>query len=362
MQTFEEFFQELLIERQILFNQGKKYGQIVFMAGGAGSGKGFAQKNFMEISKFKVRDVDEWKRAFMEISRIQRDSTDWEGNVNKKYLDKKGRLLGDLDLKNPEHVFALHMAVKKLGVKNKSLTLLLKDLSARHLPNILFDVTLKDMDDIAEVLPDLHKTGYDARNVHVVWVLTNYHVAVERNQSRTRVVPDDILLKTHEGAANTMYQLIRSKGVLGLDGGVHVILNNKENTIFYTDPEDEKGTRRGRRVDDSELDTGLGGVYLKRPAFPIIKDFTYITLKREGQPFYDQGEVNQQVLDWIKDNVPRTKETQHFWGGGDTNESVKKEVKPKKDKKEYWWLTDNVDKERKPVNPKTKYSIIKRKK
>ena len=159
-----------------------------------------------------------------------------------------------------------------------------------------------------------------------------------------------------------MYQLIRSKGVLGLDGGVHVILNNKENTIFYTDPEDEKGTRRGRRVDDSELDTGLGGVFLKKPAFPIIKDFTYITLKREGQPFYDQDEVNQQVLDWIKDNIPRTKETQHFWGGGDTNESVKKEVKSKKDKREYWWLTDNVDKERKPVNPKTKYSIIKRKK
>ena len=78
MKAFENF----LIEKQILFNQGKKYGQIVFMAGGAGSGKGFAQKNFMEISKFKVRDVDEWKRAFMEISRIQRDSTDWEGNVN----------------------------------------------------------------------------------------------------------------------------------------------------------------------------------------------------------------------------------------------------------------------------------------
>ena len=55
------------------------------------------------------------------------------------------------------------------------------------------------------------------------------------------------------------------------------------------------------------------------------------------------------------------KETQHFWGGGDTNESVKKEVKPKKDKRKFWWLTDNVDKERKPVNPKTKYSIIKRK-
>ena len=249
----------------------------------------------------------------MEISKIQRDSTDWEGNVNQKYLDKKGRLLGDLDLKNPDHVFALHVAVKKIGVKKKSLNMLLKDLNSGHLPNILFDVTLKDIDDIEEVLPDLHRVGYEARNIHVVWVLTNYHVAVERNVSRERVVPDDILLQTHEGAANTMYHLIRSKGVVGVDGGVHVILNNKENTIFWKDPSDSKGTRHGRRVDDSSLDTGIGGVFLKRPAFPIIKDFTYLTLKREGQPFYDQGEVNQQVLDWIKDNIPRTAETQHFW-------------------------------------------------
>ena len=31
-----------LNEKLILFNNGKRYGQIVFMAGGAGSGKGFA--------------------------------------------------------------------------------------------------------------------------------------------------------------------------------------------------------------------------------------------------------------------------------------------------------------------------------
>ena len=70
------------------------------------------------------------------------------------------------------------------------------------------------MDDIEEVLPDLAKAGYDARNDHVVWVLTNYHVAVERNQSRSRVVPDDILLKTHEGAANSIKNLLQQGGFL----------------------------------------------------------------------------------------------------------------------------------------------------
>jgi len=37
-------FQQYLEEKLILYGQGKRYGQIVFLAGGAGSGKGFAIK------------------------------------------------------------------------------------------------------------------------------------------------------------------------------------------------------------------------------------------------------------------------------------------------------------------------------
>ena len=40
-----------------------------------------------------------------------------------------------------------------------------------------------------------------------------------------------------------------------------------------------------------------------------------LTLKKEGQKFYDKNEVNTQLLDWIKDNIPRTKQTAHMWGG-----------------------------------------------
>ena len=276
--TFLEF-QEYLTEKPILFTQGRNYGQVVFLAGGAGSGKGFATKNFLEAKKFKIRDVDEWKKAFMELDRL---------STNKKYTDKKGRRLGDLDLRNPDHVGALHMAVKKLGIKSKTLDLLLKDLDARHLPNILFDITLKEMEDISEVLPQLRSVGYGSRDVHIVWVLANYHVAVQANKDRERVVPDDILLQTHEGAVNTMYDIIRRKGVYGIDGAIHVILNNRENTIFWEKPD---GTKTN-----------------------VIKDFTYLTLKMEGQKFFDEDEVNQQILDWIKDNVPKSGSTAHLWG------------------------------------------------
>ncbi len=66
MYTFSQYIS--LQEKLIMYQQGKRYGQIVFLAGGAGSGKGFAIKNFMEGEKFKIRDVDEWKKAFMKLA------------------------------------------------------------------------------------------------------------------------------------------------------------------------------------------------------------------------------------------------------------------------------------------------------
>jgi len=53
MKTFSEFkeSQEYLEEKLVLINNGKKYGQIVFLAGGAGSGKGFASDNLKKELK-----------------------------------------------------------------------------------------------------------------------------------------------------------------------------------------------------------------------------------------------------------------------------------------------------------------------
>jgi len=75
MHNFKSFLDEgkseMLSEKLIMLNNGRKDGQIVFLAGGAGSGKGFAATNFMEKEKFKVRDVDEWKKVFQKIADTQ---------------------------------------------------------------------------------------------------------------------------------------------------------------------------------------------------------------------------------------------------------------------------------------------------
>ena len=280
MLTFLQFLAEQYLEEKlIMYNQGKRYGQIVFLAGGAGSGKGFAIANFMEKEKFKVRDVDEWKKAFMKIA----DAQD-------KYPEIKG-----LKLSNPRDVAKIHKFVKKLGIKEKSIDLMLADANSRHLPNIMFDITMKDTSNIDVVMPKLIKAGYDAKNIHLTWVLTNYAVAIVNNQNRERVVADDIMLLSHEGAATSMYDVIKGKLPKGLNGSVRVILNNRDNTIPYVDPDTKK-----------PMKTSQGNL--------LVKDFTYLTFKKEGKSIGPEMDVKRQLLGWIAANVPKTKLTRDMMG------------------------------------------------
>lgn len=255
-----------LDEKLIMYNQGKRYGQVVFLAGGAGSGKGFAQKEFMEADKFKVFDVDELKKLFIKVRDL------------------------NMDLRNSQDVFDLHMMVKKSGVKDSRLNLLAKSLSQSKskdtLPNLMFDVTLKEIEDIKEIMPMLNALGYDAKNIHVTWVLTDYYVAVKANQERDRVVPDDILLQTHVGASKTMASIIKGQLPRGVNGEVRVILNNRENTIPYTDA-------------NGNVIKGSGSKKM------IVKDFTYVTLKKAGKRFENDASVQKQVFSWITKNVPK---------------------------------------------------------
>ena len=273
MLTFSQYLEEKLI----LYQQGKRYGQIVFLAGGAGSGKGFAIKNFMEGEKFKIRDVDEWKKAFMKMADLQ-----------DKFPEIKG-----LNLKNPKDVYKMHMFVKKSGIKDKSLDLLLKDANSATLPNIMFDITMKDASDIGDIIPKLKEAGYDSNNIHLTWVLTNYAVAIVNNRNRERVVPEDIMLLSHEGAAKNMYNVVKGKLPKGLNGGVRVVLNNRENTIPYVDPE----TKKPVKTKHGEL---------------VIQDFTYLTFKREGKTIAPEADVKRELLSWISANVPKTKLTKDF--------------------------------------------------
>lgn len=282
MLNFKEYLveQELLAEKLLLINNGKRYGQIVFLAGGAGSGKGFAGENFMNSQDYKVRDVDEMKKQYLKLNK-EKD----------RYPELKG-----INLKNPNDVMKLHAFVKKKGTVAKTLaSMLAATKNVKTLPNIIFDVTLKNIKKLKDTVMLLAAQGYESRNIHLVWVLTDYKIAVAANRERERVVPDDILLMTHIGAHKTMWDIIGKRNIPNeLGGGIYVILNNREHTVVYTGP-DGKPIRGGKYGKDAGKKK-------------TIKDFKYLIFKEPGKSPQDESKIKIQLYTWIVNNVPLTKD------------------------------------------------------
>lgn len=278
MLSFDEHQQ--LDEKAILFQQGKNYGQVVFLAGGAASGKGFALENFMQPEKFKVRDVDEWKKALMKLDAIAAET---DNKYKQKGIDTKAKFgvrASDLNLKNEEDVFRLHDMVDQLGWKEKTLDLLLSGAkNPDRLPNIIFDITMKNLNQVSKNIPMLLSLGYKPENIHLVWILTNFNVALDRNRTRPRKVPEYIVKQTHTGAATTMMNIVRGNIPRGMNGRITVVLNNNEETIFYLDKEGNKTN--------------------------LVKSFTSIDLKKEGKKFENNSFVNAQIHKWVTKNAPK---------------------------------------------------------
>ena len=115
----------------------------------------------------------------------------------------------------------------------------------------------------------------------MTWVLTNYVTAMDNNKKRARMVPEDILLKTHEGAANTVWSLVTRALPKGMNGRVDVILNNPQHTVFYTDDE-------GKQVKG------------------IAKGFLSLPVKKAGGSILPEKIWKDKLFGWVKDNAPDT--------------------------------------------------------
>lgn len=280
MKTFSQFYNNIT-EKQIVYGNNANYGQVVFFAGGAGSGKGFSISNFIDATKFKIRDVDALKTQLVKLEKLRI-----------KYPE-----LTQLKLSEPKDVFRLHQIAKNERIAEKQIeALFAAQNNPDTLANILFDTTLKDLDDVDTYAPILLKLGYKPENIHITWVLTNYSVAIVRNRARARVVPDDIMLKTHTGAALTIANILRNGFPKSINGSLTVILNNPESVSFYS-----------KAVND-------GSVIPTK----IVKDFNYITLKRAGASMPSLSEmessIKEKLLQWVAQNAPKVKEIQTAFG------------------------------------------------
>jgi len=312
--SFSEFVgEDELNERLIQLNNGAKYNQLVIATGGAGSGKGFVLGNFVDSFSYKVRDVDEWKRLMLKI-----DAT------KKKYPEIRG-----LDLRRPADVAKLHEFSDKLGTKDKTLQLLAKTIprNSQHKPNLYFDVTGKRASSVQELVNIGTAMGYEAKNIHILWILTDYKIAADNNAGRSRVVPEKIFMETHKGAAKTMFDIIgRSRMPHGMDGAAWVILNNRANTIFWRQGDgslkntpdfhlDDKSKEFAKAQRDPEAYDKIygAGSFAKLQAREkkaaegqlVVKSFMRIQVKKPGKEV-GNGVLpwKNQLYNWILQNAP----------------------------------------------------------
>jgi hypothetical protein len=140
----------------------------------------------------------------------------------------------------------------------------------------------------------------------MVWVLTDYEIAVKNNAGRGRVVPSDILLQTHNGAANTMFNIIKNKGKkLAVNGQIEVILNNRSNTIMYKPGDTSKSGQKLTKKGVANRTSGKYGDNKKNTKpLGVIKDFTYLTIKDRGKENKTTDEIMKKLYHWIINNIP----------------------------------------------------------
>lgn len=270
----DDFYKYFFFHNQSLLTEGRfvdfpKYGQIIFLVGGAGSGKNFVLQNTIGYNGVNC-DVDDLKTYISREAKFKEE----------KYKNKGNEFLNNMDFKDPDKVFQMHNFSKKIfepdgsEMENTKLDGLLnvarQNKSKGTLPNIVLNITGKDIHDFAYLSVPFVEAGYSPKNIHVIWVLTPYNEASENNKKRDRVVPNEILEKTHKGVKRTMDIIRKSNGTIEyehngqirnfnvrkfIDGLVMIIFNAKGKDSWIPNSKEnpkEKDFRLAMRNADEE--------------------------------------------------------------------------------------------------------------
>lgn len=265
---------ELILEKLITLG-GETYprsGNVVILAGGAGSGKGFVTGKLLGIEGVTY-DVDHIKGLALR-------STELAKRVKAEF----GVELKDLNLRQEKDVATLHNIMHELGINDKKLKTLYTSIAASKVkPNIIFDVTLKDLYKLSSITSAIKELGYKNENIHIVWVVNDIEVAKAQNAKRNRRVPVDILINTHRGVSQTMNDILSMGETLKkyMDGDI-VLAFNKVG------------------IDSELIKSDNGGSF--------IKTANYVYVKRKGKTVTSPENLSKEILQKIASYVPRAKD------------------------------------------------------
>jgi predicted kinase len=266
-------FKNYCLDEALITFGGKafpKFGNVVILAGGAGSGKGFIKDKLIGLEGFNF-DVDELKSLAMRAPKLVQ-----------RIKDEFGVNPAELNLKNPNDVATLHGIVgDALKLDDKKKQNLFSSILTAHpdrKPNIIFDVTLKDLRKLQNVTRQVKDLGYDNEKIHIVWVINDIEIAKQQNAKRSRQVPVEILVNTHRGASMTMNDIVNMGNDLKqyMDGDIIFAFNKV-------------------KVDSEVVKSDSGGQYLKTAK--------YVYVKRAGQSV-NKDKLTTDIVNKISSYVP----------------------------------------------------------
>ncbi len=269
MESLKNIFRAALLNEALITLGGQAYpkdGNVVIFAGGSGSGKGFVKNKLLGIEGI-VFDTDELKKKYLQSLKLKTSLKNDFG------LD-----VDNFDFKNPDHVDKLHNILSSKGIPEKLYQQVLKNIKdLERKPNIIFDVTLTSLTKMHNISNMIKEVGYEPSKTHLIWVLTEYSVALENNKKRDRVVPKLVFKDVHKGVSRTINELIQLEDLKNyIDGDVWIVFNNPE-----TDTRIKK--------------SNLGGSYIDK--------VNYIKLKKSGENIIPYNQIEDAIINKINSYV-----------------------------------------------------------
>lgn len=275
MLKFKEY-NTILREALITFGNKAypKFGQVVIMSGGSASGKGFINGNLMGIEG-KVLDVDKLKDLVIASKKL-----------SAKIEKETGHDIKNMNMKDPKNVSLMHSLVNDVyGISKKTEAQLFRSIAMAdksRLPNIIFDVTLKDMKKLKNISETVIRFGQEKENIHIVWVVNDVKIAIKQNSARDRVVEQSILIDTHVGAARTMNDILNAGDSLKqyMDGDIWLAFN-KEGVDSY----DKKIVKHGKE-------------------YIINIPSTHYKIKEKGKKSKTLKQIDKDMYNKVKSYIP----------------------------------------------------------
>ncbi|HIJ11414.1 TPA: hypothetical protein HA278_05135 [Candidatus Woesearchaeota archaeon] len=211
MKTFKQYISEAYISP----NGGEKFGQVIFLVGGAGSGKSYATMKAINSKSYKIINPDEVKKLVVAVA-----------NAGKGFADIKGMDIYD---KKEGQILQKYIGGKRFN--SKRIKAMLGDKNRKQLPNLIFDQTFSWKGEIQKRAKTLIDAGYKKENLHVVYVFVDIDIALKQNRERKRVLPDDVVINTGRGSKKSFLTLLKQKteGSDNVDGEYHIIFRDKKN-------------------------------------------------------------------------------------------------------------------------------------